>query len=249
MKLKRYSSFIERGINESFAMSEELSVFIKSKAPILWDEINVSLLPIQDISKASINRSLEIVDEEGYSINVELEEGKKYIFEYSIMVSYYQTSNVNLDNFSKEIKDLEKISETLLDFINRYQDTLKLKKNSVKTQIMSVGDVKYLFVVELTCDIDSEELKLAYSNYLNKTNTTPGFRHGMKKLEKIFSDAGIGLQKYVDTSETEDIIIIGFVTDDDIYGIADYNKKTKSFYIDKSECDNAIEWFIEEIGM
>jgi hypothetical protein len=248
MKIKRYSSFIEK-VDESFAMSEEFSEFLKEKAPLDWSEINVSLLTIQDISKASINRSLEIVDEEGYSMNVELEEAKKYNFEYSIMVSYYPLPAEKLDNFSITLKDLDTINETLQDLISRYQDILKLKTSKVKTRIESDGYAKYLFDVKLTCDIDNEELKLAYNNYLNKTSTTPEFREGMKKLVKIFGDAGIGLQKYVDTSEMENTIIIGFVTDDDIYGIADYNKKTKSFYIDKAECDNAIEWFREEIGM
>ena len=84
-----------------------------------------------------------------------------------------------------------------------------------------------------------EELKKTYIQY--STLQDKEYLDGLKQLRTYYASADINFDNIMDTNEDENIIMVGVFIDEDIYGIASYNRETKKFTIDYQEVDNTID--------
>ena len=251
MKIKRFQDF---SINESFGISKELNDFIRSKS-LDWSEFEDSLWDIKDDSDFEIKKSCELVDERGHTINVELEEDKQYKLLYKLSIQFLSKKTGTLQQFKQEQSKLSIIIDSIEPMIARVSDKgLKLKKNDyLSTESTFGGDtrlIKYTFDVEFESDvIRKEDLEKVYSDYQKNSEFTPEFEKGIKELTDYYKrqpvPREINLKNYLDYNITEDTIMVGFVTEDDIYGIGEYFKDEKRFVIDWGEVEASIEWYLE----
>jgi hypothetical protein len=246
MKIKRFQDF---SINESFGISRELNDFIRSKS-LDWSDFEDSLWDIKDDSDFELKKSCELVDENGHTINVELEGDKQYKLLYKLSIQFLSKKTGTLAEFKEIQSKLSIIIDSIEPMISRVSEKgLKLKKNDYLSTV-SNELIKYRFDIQFESDtIKKEELDKVYSDYLNKSKFTPEFQRGIKQLTDYYkrqSGTGIDLQKYLDYNIQEDIIMVGFVTEDDIYGIGEYDNESKTFTIDWGEVEASIEWYIEE---
>jgi len=248
MRIKRFENFF---INESFGISRELNDFIKSKS-LDWSEFEDSLWDIIDDKDFEIKKNCHIVDERGHIINVDLEQDKQYKIEYYISIQFLSEKNGTFEQFKQIQSKLSMIIGSIEPMISRVSEKgIKLKKNDYLSTV-SNELIKYRFDIQFESDtIKKEELDKVYSDYLNKSKFTPEFQRGIKQLTDYYkrqavTGTGIDLQKYLDYNIQEDIIMVGFVTEDDIYGIGEYDNESKTFTIDWGEVEASIEWYIEE---
>lgn len=241
MKIKKFQDF---SLNESFALSTEFWNFVR-KNSIDWEKFEESLYDIRQIHNCFLNKNCGIADENGHWMNVSLEEDKKYRIVYSIGINFYRDDSMDIQDFVKTQEDLNTISISLQEMIDRVSTDLKLKKNEVKINKHD-RQINFNFDVEFQSEIlDNKELKNVYDNYLQTTSHTPEFNEGIKKLTEYYKRQGIELGKYLDTSSAGGTIMVGFLTEDDLYVIADYTISSKKFDIDYSEVESSIEWWME----
>ena len=238
MKIKNWSEF---SINESFSLSKELYDFI-SKNSIKWSEFTDSLMEVKDIKQVEIKRWTSIVDDKDHTINVELEDGVNYKFNYLLRISYTLKKKGKLEDFYKSQQDLNTISISIQEMIDRVSEIVELKSNKYTVEDFN-GLIKYQFEIQFKSDINLQELKNSYDDYKkNSQFNTPEFNAGMKKITDYYLKRNIDPSEYLDTTDSEDYILVGFITDYDLYGIADYNIKTKKFSIDWGEIDGSIDY-------
>ncbi len=245
MKIKNWNQFT---INESFGVSSELFDFIKSNS-IDTSEFTDSLIHITDIPGATVHTSTHIVDQKGYIINIELEEGAKYKFNHTIRINYVVPKSGELEEFFKIQENLNTISICIQEMLARISDKVTLIENEFETLISTVSgyqETKYYFSLVFQSEVeDIEKLKKSYNDYLKSTQYTPEFNKGIKELTGAFDLANIQLQEHIDTLNDEESIHVGFVTEDEIYRIGVYNKRNKTFRIDWVEVEQAIEAWLE----
>lgn len=251
MKIRRFQDF---SINESFGISKELNDFIRSKS-LDWSEFEDSLWDIKDDKDFEIKKSCELVDENGHTINVELEGDKQYKLSYTLSIQFLSKKSGTLEEFKQTQSKLSTIIDSIEPMITRVSEKgLKLKKNDyLSTESTFGGDtrlIKYRFDIEFESDvIKKEDLEKVYSDYQKNSEFTPEFEKGIKELTDYYKRqavaGGINLQNYLDYNIEDDIIMVGFVTEDDIYGIGEYIKDEKRFIIDWGEVEASIEWYLE----
>ena len=244
MKIKNWNQFI---VNESFAMSTELFQFIKKNA-IENSEFTDSLIQVYDIG-AKIHISTHVVNQHGHIINVELEKGDTYKFNHTIRINYITPKSGKLEEFYKIQENLNTISICIQEMISRVSDKVKLIHNEFETIIsMTTGhqETNHYFALIFQSDVNSDELKKSYDQYLKTTEHTPEFNKGILELTKYYKERGCELNEYLDTLNEKDLILVGFVTEDEIYPIAVYYKSDKKFVIDWGEVDSAFEAWMEE---
>lgn len=242
MKMQNFSEF---KVNESFSLSKELSIFI-SKNSINWSDFTDSLIEVKDIKGVDIKRWVYVIDDKGHVINVDLEDGVDYKFNYLIRISYSFKKKSSIGDFYKSQENLNTISISIQEMIDRASEVAKFKSSEYEIDYISSEDlVRYQFEIEFTSDINLDELKKYYKDYKSSGFNTPEFNAGMKEIISYYKRRNIEPSEYLDTADAEDYILIGFLTDDDLYGIAQYNTKTKKFTIDYNEIDNSIDYLNE----
>lgn len=243
MKIKSYSEF---SINESFGLSPELYDFIR-KNSIDWKDFTDSLIDLNDIKNLTINNTCHVVDEKGHIVNIDLDEKSNYSFNYDIRISYYVDKRGKLEQFYKTQENLNTISICLQEMIDRVSDKTKLISNEFKIDyVESYKSVKYYFELQFRSDITNvDELKKSFDNYKKTTHHTPEFNKGISELVKYYEERGINLLEHLDTADGPNCIMVGVITDDDIYGIGEYDTQTKRFTIDWGEVDSSIDYLNE----
>lgn len=245
MKIKNWGQFIK----ESFSLSNELYQFI-SKNSIKKDEFLESLEEVQDIQSATIHFSTHIVDENGHVINVDLQEGAKYKFNYTIRINYLSPKSGKIADFIKIQEDLNIISNSIQELISRVSDRAKLINNEFETIMSMVSghqETKYYFGLIFQSDIKNlDELKKSYAQYLKTTEYTQEFNKGISQLTKYYKERGIVLSEHLETLNEKDYILVGFMTEDEICQIAVYYKQSKNFVINWREVETSIEAWMEE---
>lgn len=251
MKIKRFKDY---SINESFGISRELKNFISSKS-LDWSEFEDSLWDIKDDSDFEIHKSCELVDENGHTINVELEGDKQYKLTYKLSIQFLSKKTGKLEQFKQIQSKLSIIIDSIEPMITRVSEKgLKLKKNDYLSTESTFGGetrlIEYRFDVEFESDvIKKEDLEKVYSDYQKNSEFTPEFEKGIKELNDYYKrqpvPREIKLQKYLDYNIQDDTIMVGFVTEDDIYGIGEYFRDEKRFVIDWDEVEASIEWYLE----
>lgn len=251
MRIKRYRDF---SLNESFGLSKELWGYI-SKNSLDTSELHDSLIELEDNRNINIQITRHIIDKEGHIIGINLDENQEYRVKYDLRIDYNLPSNGKIDKFYEIQEQLNSISMCIQEMIDRVSDRVILKRDNFKISESTIGqkEVVYNFVLEFLSEpINIEVLNKYYQEYKSRsTHFSPEFNDGIKKLTDHYRNKErIDLLKFLDTSEPEnfDYIIVGFMTEDDIYGIADYDKQTKKFSIDWSEVEASIDWYRENYG-
>lgn len=239
MRLKRYNNFL---IKESFSTSNEYYDFIRNNKidkEIFFD----NLLEVTDIPGVKTHFYTSIIDSNGKLLNDVVEPNETYRMQYTVMIEYWflTPDKHDFNKFSNQLEHLNTIKNSIEEMIDRVSDKVKLDKN----EVTSTG--KLTFVIGFTQEINNEELSKSFNIWHNYTGEE--YQEGIQKLRKMYKNAQayvvgarpIDLDKYMDTNDADEYILIGFFADDEeLYGIGQFDKETKEFVIDKHEVINSI---------
>jgi len=238
MKLKKYSEFI----NESFGTSKEYQDLLTSKA-ISLDIFYDSLFDVKQF--ATVKSFRYLVDSEGKAVNTDVDDSKKYRMLYVCQIQYNLAPGKN--NFNKLVDNLNTIKISIEEMIDRVEsEGLKLEssdywvdKTTGHERINNSFSISFLGE-----EIDTKELKNSFEEY-GKFNDKE-YLEGLRRLRAVYDNEGIDFDKYMDTQEDGDFIMVGFVLesveygDIDIYGVGVYNRGTKIFTINEEEIEESI---------
>jgi hypothetical protein len=232
MRIKDFNTF--QKINESFSQSKELEDLLKKRSLDKSFFLD-NLMEVSDLSNAKIEYYNYIVDKNGHLINVNVE-GEDHKIKYIISIKYkiIDSNTIGTSYYFKELDDLNLIRTSIEELIDRCStDKSKLSYNKV------LKENKYLtFIIHFEGDMSTKELKDAYEKWVNFSGVE--YISGLEDLSEIFNKRGIDLSNFIDIIDDNDYVVIGFIIDDDVFRIANYNKSTNKFIIDYDEIDQAI---------
>lgn len=233
MKLKRYIEFT----NESFGTSKEYQDFLTSKA-ISLDIFYDSLFDVKQFATVKAYRYL--IDSDRRAVNTDVDDNKKYKMLYVCQIQYILIPGKN--NFNKLVDNLNTIKISIEEMIDRVEsEGLKLEssdywvdKTTGHERINNSFSISFLGE-----EIDTQELKKSFEEY-DKFNDKE-YLEGLRRLRAVYDNEGIDFDRYMDTTDDNEYIMIGLFIHEDLYGVASYNKATKRFSIDEEEINNSIE--------
>jgi len=238
MKLKKYNDFIK----ESFGTSAEYNNYLKEKS-IDLDLFDDSLFDVKQFAKVNTYRYL--IDSKGHAINTEVDDNEKYKILYTCQIQYNLNSGKN--DFNKVIDNLNTIKISLEEMIDRIESQgLKLDKNEYWSDkiLMNVDKITHTFSISFKSDeIDTKELKDKFDIY--NTTQDDEYLEGLKKLRNIYRAEDIDFDRYMDTTDQDEFILIGMFIGDDLYGVGEYNTQTKEFTIDRQEIGASVDAYNE----
>lgn len=233
MKLKRYNDFI----NESFGTSQEYANFLTSKA-IPSDIFNDSLFDVKTFAR--VNNYRYLVDSKGHAVNTDVDDNEKYKILYTCQIQYSLVPGRN--DFNKVLDNLNTIKISLDEMIDRVEsEGLKLESNEYLLD-KTTGHERVIHTFSISFlgeEISTEELKKSYTDYTNFQDKE--YLEGLKRLRQIYREDNIDFDRYMDTTEDEDHIMVGVFIDEDLYVVGTYNRNTKRFTIDQEEIANSID--------
>ena len=239
MKLKKYNDFIK----ESFGTSGEYNNYLKEKS-IDLDLFDDSLFDVKQFAK--INNFRYLVDTKGHSVNTEVDDNEKYRLLYTCQIQYSLVPGKN--DFSKVLDNLKTIKISVEEMIDRVEsEGVKLDKNEYWLD-KTTGHERVIHTFSISFisnEISTEELKGIFDIY--NTSQDKEYLEGLKKLRNIYRAEDIDFDRYMDTTDQDEIIIlIGMFIGDDLYGVGEYNTETKEFTIDRQEISDSVEAYNEE---
>lgn len=236
MKLRKFKDF--EIIKESFSQSKEYVDLLKSKAK---DEsfFTDNLSEVSDLrGKVKIDYYRYLIDQNGHMINVDVDKENKYKINYIISIKYFTKEEYDTNQFSKVIDDLNTIKISVEEMIDRCKEEVDLSLNRVLNDKDNIS-----YIIHFQENIDIEDVLNSYNDWVNFEDEE--YRKGMEELDNMYYGEGIELSKFLDTNHTESTIDIGFMADDDLYFIAQYNRIKKKFKIFYSEIYASMEWYNE----
>ena len=238
MKLKKYNDFIK----ESFGTSQQYSDFLKSKA-ISTDIFNDSLFDVKQFAR--VNNYRYLVDTKGHAVNTGVDHNEKYKLLYTCQIQYSLVPGKN--DFNKILDNLNTIKISVEEMIDRVEaEGLKLESNVYDVDKTTGHErVVHTFSISfISNEISTEELKDVFNSY--NTTKDKEYLEGLERLRGIYREKGIDFNRYMDTTDDNELILIGMFVGDDIYGVASYNTITKQFIIDENEIEETVNIYREE---
>jgi hypothetical protein len=136
--------------------------------------------------------------------------------------------------------------------VGRAEENVVLARNWFKVKQVNFrgyGEIRWRFDIQFVSKdpVDEKSIESAYNEYQLRTKFTPEFKEGLKKLTELYKKYGINLVEFLDYDVSyPNYILVGFITDDEIFGIAEYNTSTKKFEINMAEVEGSKEWFFEQ---
>jgi hypothetical protein len=238
MKLKKYKDFIK----ESFGTSQQYSDFLKSKA-ISTDIFNDSLFDVKQFAR--VNNYRYVVDTKGHAVNTEVDDNEKYKLLYTCQIQYSLVPGKN--NFDKVLDNLNTIKISIDEMIDRVEEEGLKLENNVYDVDKTTGHERVVHTFSISFisnEISTEELKDVFNSY--NTTKDKEYLEGLERLRGIYREKGIDFNRYMDTTDDNELILIGMFVGDDIYGVASYNTITKQFIIDENEIEETVNIYREE---
>ena len=238
MKLKKYNDFIK----ESFGTSQQYSDFLKSKA-ISTDIFNDSLFDVKQFAR--VNNYRYVVDTKGHAVNTEVDDNEKYKLLYTCQIQYSLVPGKN--DFNKILDNLNTIKISIDEMIDRVEEEGLKLENNVYDVDKTTGHERVVHTFSISFisnEISTEELKDVFNSY--NTTKDKEYLEGLERLRGIYREKGIDFNRYMDTTDDNELILIGMFVGDDIYGVASYNTITKQFIIDENEIEETVNIYREE---
>lgn len=236
MKLRKFKDF--EVIKESFSQSKEYGDLLKSKAK---DEsfFTDNLSEIFDLGgKVKIDYYRYLIDQNGHMVNANVDKEDKYKIDHIVSIKYFKKDEYDIKQFLKVIEDLNTINISVEEMIDRCKEEVNLGLHKVLNGKDSIS-----YIIHFQENIDIEDVLNSYNDWINFEDEE--YRKGMEELDDMYYSEGIELSKFLDTNHTQSTIDIGFMADDDLYIIAQYNRLEKKFKIFHSEVYESIEWYDE----
>ncbi len=241
-KIKGYKDF--SSVNESlgFGNSEEYYELKKTFSKKENDELKEYFYEVTDDNIMSLRIWSYIGESDsgrsiGYSQSL-VDVGKNHSIFYTIELESKEKSldliNIhnNVDNLKKVSNNLKKVADTMERFKNAFSDNL------TENNIWGTGnEVKARFIIRGE-SINKHTLETYYKKW--KGNFGEKYDEGLNYLISEYQAEGIQ-DPPLDTNEHEDIVLIGFFTEDEIIVVATYNKSKNEFSIDWPEFGRSIE--------
>ena len=151
------------------------------------------------------------------------------------------------NDFSKVLDNLNTIKISVEEMIDRVEsEGVKLDKNEYWLD-KTTGHERVIHTFSISFisnEISTEELKDIFDIY--NTSQDKEYLEGLKKLRNIYRAEDIDFDRYMDTTDQDEIILIGMFIGDDLYGVGEYNTETKEFTIDRQEISDSVEAYNEE---
>ncbi len=238
MKLKKYSDFIK----ESFGTSQQYANFLTSKA-ISTDIFNDSLFDVKQFAR--VNNYRYLVDTKGHAVNTEVDDNEKYKLLYTCQIQYSLIPGKN--DFNKVLDNLNTIKISIDEMIDRVEEEgLKLEKSEYDVDKTTGHErVVHTFSISfISNEISTEELKDVFNSY--NTTKDKEYLEGLKRLRDIYREKGIDFDRYMDTTDDDEYILVGVFIGEDLYGVASYNTRTKQFTIDEDEIYDSVDAYRED---
>lgn len=222
-------------IFESFGTSKDYQDFLTSKS-ISLDLFNDSLFDVKQFASSMTYRYL--VDSKGHAVNTDIDENEKYKILYQTRIEYRVKNGKN--DISKIIDKLNTIKISIEEMVDRAEaEGLVLDKNVYETSTSDTESV-HLFGIFFTGEeIDISELKDSFEEY--KKFQDIEYLSGLKRLRHVYNMEGINFDRYMDTTDAEEIILVGVFVDEELYVVGTYNRETKIFSFNEDEINNSIE--------
>ena len=236
MRIKKFNSF--QKLNESFSQSKEYSDVLKkfSKEKTFFFD---NLMEVQDLSRVKRMEFYNyIVGSNGHLINTNVED-EEHVIKYVINIIYERISNstIDMNEFFKELDDMNLIKTAIEELIDRCSIDLKLSYNKVLNNDNSLS-----FIIHFEEKMNNTELSNAYLRW-SKFNDKE-YREGLERLSEIYDGEDINFNKFITIMDEDNLVHVGFIDDDeDIYAVAIYDKEKKKFTIDDEEVDSSIRWY------
>ena len=195
---------------------------------------------------ARVNNYRYLVDSKGHAVNTEVDENENYKILYTCQIQYSLTPGKN--DFSKVLDNLNTIKISVEEMIDRVEsEGVKLDKNEYWLD-KTTGHERVIHtfsILSFTSDeIDTKELKDKFDIY--NTTQDKEYLEGLKKLRNIYRAEDIDFDRYMDTTDQDEIILIGMFIGDDLYVVGEYNTETKEFTIDRQGISDSVEAYNEE---
>ena len=234
MRLKKYKDFI----NESFGTSKEYQDFLTSNMSISLDLLNDTMYDVKQFARVNSYRYL--IDSKGHVVNTTIDSEEKYRMLYTCQIQYNLSPGKN--DFNKTVDNLNTIKISLEEMIDRVEsEGLKLESNEYWID-KTTGHEKITHTFSISFlgeEVNTKELKKSFEEYSKFSDKE--YLEGLRRLRAVYDNEGIDFDRYMDTTDDNDYIMIGLFIHEDLYGVASYNKATKRFSIDEEEINNSIE--------
>ena len=230
-----------KSFNESFGTSKEYGDFLKSKAMSL-DLFNDTMIEVKDFARVNVFRYL--VDSKGHAVNTDVDDNEKYRMLYNCQIQYELVPGRN--KFDKVLQNLNTIQLSIEELTSRAEsEGLTLDENYYLVDKTTGHErVNHTFIISfLSSEIPTLELKDVYNDYISFQDKE--YLDGLKRLREYYRRADIDFDRYMDTTDDAELILVGVFIDEDLYGVATYNRETKKFTIDDDEVHNSISAYSE----
>jgi hypothetical protein len=243
--IRKYNHFI---IKESFSKSIEYTDLV-NKISIDKSFFLDNLNEISDIYNADVKFYKYISNKKGHMLNTELEEGETYLIKYVIIITYpisNRGQDINYEEWSKKLDNLNTIKLCIDEMIDRCSEKVKLSHNNTTIGSSTNSDSRLVHIIHFDSDpLEVSDIKKAFDAW--NSDKGPEFEKMMDKLRGIYKSRNIDFDMYMDTSDADDYILIGvFPPDEELYGVAEFNKSTKKWNIDMTEVTSSFRGFDEQ---
>lgn len=247
-KIKSYKEFGSIKESLGFGNSEEYQELITKYKNISKDYFAEHFYDITDENIVDFKYWLYVGDESGESIGwttEEIDTSKDYYIYHSIQMDQkndsLDSSNAHsFEDLKKVGENIHKIVNSIESFKNRISDEFTISSIGVNTIIGVTPSIGKISIRIKGDKIKSEDIKLHYNKW--KKSYGPKFDEGLKYL--------IGEYKHqknrpdynppLDTNDTGDTVLIGFMGDDEIIVVATYFKKEDRFRFDWAEFQRSL---------
>lgn len=235
-------------INESFTNSIEYNKLI-SKLVLDDTFIMDSLEDVKSMSRAKVNLIKYISNSKGHMLGIKFEDDETYVIKYLLTIRYTLSrgrEDINYKTYSTIVEDLRIIKMSIDEMIDRCSEKLKLSHNNTVVSPISNGDVTIDHIIHFNSEeIDKSMIKKSFDEWSSERG--PEFEEMIKKLRKIYDERGIDFDMYMDTNDSDEYILVGvFLPDEELYGVAQFNKLTKEWDIDMAEVTASFRGFDDQ---
>lgn len=234
-------------VNESFTNSSEYS---KVLSEFEWHKLGIdntfildNLEDVKSMSRAKISLHRYISNSKGHMLNTEFENDETYTIKYVVTIQYKLSSkneDINYKTYSNMIEDLGIIKTSIDEMMDRCSEKLKITHNNTTITPTTSSDCVISNIIHFdTEELDKSVIKKAFDEWMSDRG--PEFDKMLKELRNIYKQRSIDFDMYMDTNDVDDYILIGvFPPDEELYGVAEFDKKTKKWSIDRAEINASI---------
>lgn len=257
--LRNFGSFEKINENIGFGDSNEYKDLIEKYNQLPKEYFNEHFYDLTDDNIVTLRVWKYIGDENGKSVahtekDVNISEDH-YLY-YKVMIEQVDKSmdsNVErISDLKKVGKNINQIIDSLESFGRRIEDDglhlISTTTNTPKGTIIASKNYGNITLLVKGGKILKEDMEKYFTSWEKTSGLGPKFSEGIKKLLYIYKDYDIDPEIDINTFGEDDTVIVGVLTDYEIFGVATYSKKTGIFKEDMNEIDDSIHTILNTLN-